>query len=286
MAISSEIRTPVRIRDLTLDDVPALASGLVRAYGDAKNTPDALAARLRASFACETKSFIADDGGALVGMVLVYDYGTTCFVALMGVEPSRQRSGVGKAIMAAMCEWLDRTRAQLPAELYSTPQGLGLYLQHGFVVDGTAGIWYGHGQAGGDVAGVARATAADHDAIAALDRDAFGADRGASFRAALEHPASSVFIAEGGFAIAQRAAKVLGPVVARDRDTALRLLRAAAGALDDGEHRVNAPVRDDVEALLHELGYRRERTAERMVRGTVPGGARGHIWAALNLGQG
>ena len=276
----------VLIRDMTLDDVPALANGLLRAYGDARNTVEALAMRLRAGLESQTKSFIADDGGAVIGMVLVYDYSTTCFVALMGVEPSRQRSGVGKAIMAAMCEWLDHERGGLPAELYATPQGLGLYRQYGFVVDGAAGIWRGRGCGAVELGAVRQATLADYDAIVDLDREAFGAARGATFRATVEQSSSTVFVADGGFAIAQHAAKVLGPVVARDRDTALALLRAASGALADIDHRVNAPVRDDAEAMLRELGYNRDVIAERMVRGTLPPGCREHIWTALNLGQG
>jgi GNAT superfamily N-acetyltransferase len=275
----------MQIRDMTSEDIPSLVAMLARTYEESHSASETMALRLRTALACRVKSFVADDG-APAGMVLVYDYGTSSFIALMGVEPSRQRSGVGKAIMAAVCEWLDRKRDGLPSELYATPVGHGLYRGCGFVDEGEAGIWYGRGPGRGDTAGVRLATHRDHDAIAALDHAVFGADRGASFRAALENPANAVFLVDRGFAIAQRSAKVLGPVVAPDEATAFRLLRASADALGEGEHRVNAPVREDVERLLADAGYRRDRTTKRMVRGAVPAGRRDRIYIALNLGQG
>ena len=268
-------------------DVPALAALLSRAYREYQSSAEKMAMRLRTAIAFRVQSFVAEDGGAPVGMVLAYDYGSTSFVALMGVEPDRQRGGVGNALMGALCAWLDERK--LPSELYATAEGHGLYRKFGFEDRGEAGVWYGRGPAPGrETAGVRPATAADRDAIAALDREAFGADRGVTFRAALEQSSNVVFVAADGrgFAISQCAAKALGPVVAPDDATAGRLFRAAAAALGDGEHRVNAPVRDDVERMLRDAGYRRDRTATRMIRGAVPEGRRERIRVVLSLGQG
>lgn len=263
------------------EDVETLAAMLARAYRE--GDPVRMAKRLRLALAHGTTTFVAERDGIPAGMVLANDYRATSYIALMGVDPSFQRQKIGHLLMDALVAWLDARR--IPAELQATPEGRGLYLRYGFADAGDARVWFGSATPGGDVARVRAADPADHARIRAIDRAAFGADRDVALRALLEDGTNAVFVAPRGYAVAQRVSKVLGPVIAEDPEEAARLFRAAAGAID-GEHRVNAPARESVDAFLRENGYRCDRTVRRMLRGAPPEGARDRIQVLVNLGQG
>jgi predicted N-acetyltransferase YhbS len=263
------------------EDVEALAAMLARAYRE--GDPARMAKRLRLALAHGTTTFVAEREGIPAGMVLANDYGTTSYIALMGVDPSFQRQRIGHRLMDALAAWLDARR--IPAELQATPEGRGLYLRYGFVDAGEARVWFGRARPGGDVSGVRAAEPADHDRIRAIDSEAFGARREQAIRGLLDDATNAVFVAPEGYSVAQRVARVVGPVIAEDPATAARLFRAAAAAID-GEHRVNAPARADVDALLREHGYRHDRDVRRMVRGAPPDGARDRVHVLVNLGQG
>ena len=276
----------IPIRRMENGDVPALAGVLARSYASSE---DALRARLYAALRQRgLESFVAEVDGALAGMVLGHDYSAIAWVALMGVEPAMQRRGVGDALMRALLAWAD-ARAFAAVELFATPAGRPLYVRHGFVDADEAQIWNATA-AGGDVNAARAATRADREAILALDRESFGADREPVLSQLLDDQANRVFALGtpsrlDGFAIAQCPASVLGPVVARDPEGAARRLDAARAAMP-APHRLNIPGTDENAALVASRGYLFDRSARRMVRGALPSAARERILARINLGHG
>lgn len=274
------------IRRMAKGDVPALAGVLARSYASSE---DALRTRLYAALRQRgLESFVAEVDGALAGMVLGHDYGAIAWVALMGVEPAMQRRGVGDALMRALLAWAD-ARAFAAVELFATPAGRPLYLRHGFVDADEAQVWNAPAE-GGDASAARDATSADRDAILALDRESFGADREPVLSQLLDDPANRVFALGTpsrleGFAIAECAAAVLGPVIARDPESAARLLEAARVAML-APHRLNITGSAENAALVASRGYVFDRSARRMIRGALPPAARERILARINLGHG
>lgn len=164
------------------------------------------------------------------------------------VRADQQRKGLGRRVMTAALDWM-RARGVRSALLDATVEGRPLYLKLGFVPTGMS--YYAHGSLGtmrreqlAAVAGGMTATrldAASLGHIAALDRTAFGGDRLGLLARVLADPLSALYVASGedesprGYVIVrpQEAPSVgvrLGPWVARDRQAAAAVLRAALAA--------------------------------------------------------
>jgi hypothetical protein len=115
------------------------------------------------------------------------------------------------------------------------------------------------------------------DAVLALDREVFGADRGHLLRwAALQAPALCVW-EEGrisGYCFGRRGAlsRQIGPVVARDMTTARALVQAARGVSDERVVLDASADRPEWRAALEADGFREQRPLVRMYRECSPPG--------------
>ena len=98
---------------------------------DAGRATDALAEAIAAP---DSAVFVADDGGALVGLCTAYlelnsvRYGRRCWVEDLAVDPERRSGGVGGALLDAASDWA-RERGATHFELDS---GLGRKDAHRF----------------------------------------------------------------------------------------------------------------------------------------------------------
>ncbi len=275
----------IDVRPLRPEDIPALTGVLARAYASQQRFELRLRGYLRQ---VSVATFIADRGGAPVGMVVGNDYGPIGYVSQMGVDPVVQRQGIGTALMDALTAWAD-ARGFAALELDATPAGEPLYVRYGFRTATHTLVYEAAGQ-GGAVRGVRAYVPGDLAALCAADGRAFGADRSEVLRLLVEPP-NAVFVSDAsgpvdGYAVAQPRTEWLGPVIAADAQAALRLIDAARSVLPAG-HRLGIPAESAGAATLAaKRGYRFTRTLAHMVRGTRPPAARNELFARINLGQG
>jgi len=181
--------------------------------------------------------FAACAGGRLVGTTTTTTYGTElAWVGMVLVDSEFRRRGVATALMRAALDYL-RGRGVVTVKLDATPEGRPVYERLGFVQEGLLERWAGD-------APVRVAEPAEvgtwHD-VAALDRAAFGADRGPLLRsvAADAGPPLLARDARGevcGYALTRSGSRAgyAGPVVAADAATARHLFAAALARLAGG----------------------------------------------------
>ncbi|MFJ1731393.1 GNAT family N-acetyltransferase [Streptomyces sp. NPDC088254] len=196
----------------------------------------------------------APDGG-LVSACVVTEYGphgrpVLGAVGMVLVAERHARQGVGRRLMRHVVSAMGTT----PLTLHATEYGRPLYEELGFKTTGRAEMVRGR-FTGGDVRpdGMTRAaTAEDLATIVKLDQEVFGADR-TPILARLPAFADQVRVAEENGRIIGYAAAwpnmdthVVGPLIARDTETAKALVTSLAA-------RTDRPLRTDVDVRHEEL---------------------------------
>ncbi|MCX4644404.1 GNAT family N-acetyltransferase [Streptomyces sp. NPDC058293] len=198
---------------------------------------------------------IDDPDGGLVSACVVTDYGppnrpTLSAIGMVLVAERHARRGVGRRLMQYVVEQADTT----PLTLHATPYGRPLYEGLGFKVTGRAEMVRGHFTPGGPTPSVATraATAEDLSAILRLDAEVFGPDR-THVLTRLPAFGDQLRVAEDGGELIGFAAAwpsmdthVIGPLIARDTETAKALVTSLAAATD-------RPLRTDIDVRHEEL---------------------------------
>ncbi|MFA3837425.1 GNAT family N-acetyltransferase [Streptomyces aureus] len=198
---------------------------------------------------------IDDPDGGLVSACVVTDYGppnrpTLSAIGMVLVAERHARRGIGRRLMQYVVEQADTT----PLTLHATPYGRPLYEGLGFKVTGRAEMVRGHFTPGGPTPSVATraATAEDLSAILRLDAEVFGPDR-THVLTRLPAFGDQLRVAEDGGELLGFAAAwpnmdtdVIGPLIARDTETAKALVTSLAAATD-------RPLRTDIDVRHEEL---------------------------------
>ncbi|MGW1984507.1 GNAT family N-acetyltransferase [Streptomyces collinus] len=198
---------------------------------------------------------VDDPDGGLVAACVVTEYGTwdrtdLGAIGMVLVAERHARQGIGRSLMRYVLAAMGAT----PLTLHATPNGQPLYEELGFKVTGRAEMLRGRFVPGGrDVEVATRAaTAEDLPAILRLDEEVFGADR-TPLIARLPAFADQLRVAEDGGRITGYAAAwpnedthVVGPLIARDTETAKALVASLAAHSD-------RPLRTDVDVRHEEL---------------------------------
>ncbi|MFD9077663.1 GNAT family N-acetyltransferase [Streptomyces erythrochromogenes] len=250
--------TDLPIRALTVDDLHRCADlsedrgwlredhkwGLLLAAGNGYGV-DAPDGRGLAAACVVTRygSIPAGPGLAAIGMVLVAD--------------RYARQGLGRALMTHVCN--DALKG-VPLTLHATPYGRPLYEELGFTTTGRAEMLVGSFREEGasgtyGTTLVRRAVAEDLPRILRLDAEVFGADR-THMITRLPAFSDQLLVAEDssgdgtltGYAAAwpNMHTHVVGPLIARDTDTAKSLVTALARGTDRA-------LRTDVDVRHEEL---------------------------------
>ncbi|MEU1048992.1 GNAT family N-acetyltransferase [Streptomyces sp. NPDC005897] len=198
---------------------------------------------------------IDDPGGGLVAACTVTAYGpqerpALAAVGMVLVAERHARQGVGRRLMRHVVSGL----GTVPLTLHATPYGRPLYEELGFKVTGGAEMVRGRFVPGGpEPKAVTRAaTAEDLTAILRLDEEVFGADR-THIVTRLPAFADQLRVAEEDGRITGYAAAwpnmdthVVGPLIARDTETAKALIGSLAAHTD-------RPLRTDIDVRHEEL---------------------------------
>ncbi|MFC9675819.1 MULTISPECIES: GNAT family N-acetyltransferase [unclassified Streptomyces] len=198
---------------------------------------------------------IDDPDGGLVSACVVTDYGppnrpALSAIGMVLVAERHARRGIGRRLMQYVVEQADTT----PLTLHATPYGRPLYEELGFKVTGRAEMVRGHFAPGGPAPSVATraATAEDLSAILRLDAEVFGTDR-THVLTRLPAFGDQLRVAEDGGELIGFAAAwpnmdthVIGPLIARDTETAKALVASLAAG-------TNRPLRTDIDVRHEEL---------------------------------
>ncbi|MCI3240810.1 GNAT family N-acetyltransferase [Streptomyces spinosisporus] len=198
---------------------------------------------------------IDDPDGGLVSACVVTEYGpqdhpSLAAIGMVLVAERHARQGVGRRLMQHVIAAMGTT----PLTLHATPNGRPLYEQIGFKVTGRAEMLRGHFTPDGQESEVVTraATAEDLPSILQLDEEVFGADR-THVITRLPAFADRLRVAEeNGRLIGYAAAwpnmdnHVVGPLIARDTETAKALVTSLAAHTD-------RPLRTDIDVRHEEL---------------------------------
>lgn len=198
---------------------------------------------------------IDDPDGGLVAACVVTEYGSGQRVQLGAigmvlVAERHSRKGVGRRLMRHVVAAMDGT----PLTLHATPLGRPLYEELGFKTVGQVEMLMGRFTPDGSEASVPTrtATAEDLPSILRLDAEVFGVDR-TPVLVRLPAFADQVRVAEEDGRITGYAAAwpnmrthVVGPLIARDTETAKALVESLAA-------RTDRPLRTDVDVRHEEL---------------------------------
>ncbi|MEU9445943.1 GNAT family N-acetyltransferase [Streptomyces sp. NPDC048304] len=198
---------------------------------------------------------IDDPSGGLAAACVVTEYGPSerpdlGAVGMVLVAERHARQGVGRRLMRHVVATMGTT----PLTLHATPNGRPLYEELGFKVTGRAEMLVGRFTPGGPESGVPTraATAEDLPAILRLDEEVFGADR-TPLITRLPAFADQLRVAEQDGRITGYTAAwpnmdthVIGPLVARDTETAKALIGSLAACTD-------RPLRTDIDVRHEEL---------------------------------
>ncbi|MER5947497.1 GNAT family N-acetyltransferase [Streptomyces sp. NPDC001904] len=198
---------------------------------------------------------IDDPDGGLVSACVVTSYGPgerpeLGAIGMVLVAGRHARQGVGRRLMSYVVEQAGTT----PLTLHATPYGQPLYEELGFKVTGRAEMVRGRFTPGGSVPGIATrpATAEDLSAILRLDAEVFGSDR-THVLTRLPAFSDQLRVAEEDGRLIGYAAlwpnmdtHVVGPLIARDTETAKALVTSLAAGTD-------RPLRTDIDVRHDEL---------------------------------
>ncbi|MCW7941985.1 acetyltransferase [Streptomyces hygroscopicus] len=205
---------------------------------------------------------IDDPQGGLVAACVVTEYGSRyrpdlCGIGMVLVAERHAGQGVGRRLMRHVVAGAGTS----PLTLYATPYGRPLYEELGFKVTGTSEMVSGHFTADGPSSAVNTRPANGEDlaTLVRLDEEVFGADR-THLITRLPAFADQLRVAEENGRITGYAAAwpnmdthVMGPLIARDTETAQALVASLAAHTD-------RPLRTDVDVRHeHLLTWLKER---------------------------
>ena len=202
--------------------------------------------------------------GTLIASTLVLPYGAFAWISMVLVHPDHRRHGhATRLLRVALADLRDKGLTPI---LDATPAGREVYRQEGFRDTWT---FKRYQKTGTDhvFPGMERKPWSVPDFT--MDREAFGADRSRLLRALAARLPQAALAQPNGFILGRegREANQIGPLVARDEETAMALLKSALAA-------VPAPVYVDavdhaprMQQWLQQQGFNFQRPFTRMVHG-------------------
>jgi GNAT superfamily N-acetyltransferase len=224
-------------------------------------------------------AFAADADGCITATALGIDYGRFWWIAMMLVDPSYRRRGLGRRLLEAA---MTAAPANLPIRLDATALGRPLYLQYDFEDESTLSRYVrSGGPAVGPTSGALKGSvdvrpmrSSDLETIVDQDKVTFGGDRAAVLGWALHDAPQFAHVVHTRdapthycFGRRGRLFDQIGPVVAADEGTAQALAGAALDAAADRPVVVDAfDKHSQFGAWLRSRGFLVQRPLVRMCR--------------------
>lgn len=199
---------------------------------------------------------VALENEKVVGTTLTTRYGADCAtINMVVVDEAMRGRGLGRRLMEA---GLDAARG-MPCRLIATQEGLPLYEKMGFREVGTILQHQGFCAAVDAPVDVEWAQPRHLPEIAALDQDAFGADRGGLISYLKNIGRFAVIRRDGhvvGFSVVRSFGRgdVIGPVVAENAEDARKLISFQIAARRDAFLRIDTTGSSGLSSWLVERG--------------------------------
>lgn len=197
-----------------------------------------------------------DADNRLTGTTLVTPYGDDCAtINMVIVDKSMRGLGLGRKLM----ERAFALAGNRPLRLVATKEGLPLYEKLGFVQTGHIRQHQGEVRPLEKPEGIEEMQPGDLEALKALDREAYGADRSTLIDALVKR--GSIAVVRKGAAIEAWAAirafgrgDVIGPVIAPDAKTACALIAWHASSRPGAFLRVDTGSETGIAPWLSDIG--------------------------------
>jgi GNAT superfamily N-acetyltransferase len=197
-----------------------------------------------------------DADGRVTGTTLVTPYAADCATINMVIVDKTMRGlGLGRTLMERAVALADGR----PLRLVATKEGLPLYEKLGFVTTGLIRQHQGEVRPLDRPEGIEKMQAGDLEALKALDREAYGADRSALIDALVER--GEIAVVRKGETIEAWAAirpfgrgEVIGPVIAPDAKTACALIAWHASSRPGAFLRVDTGSETGIALWLADIG--------------------------------
>ncbi len=234
--------------------------------------------------------FVADVGGRIAGTVasIIYE-SRLAWIGMVLVSPEDRGQGIATRLLDRALEHLESL--QIPAvKLDATPQGIRLYERLGFTPECEIERWVLERPSGSETTHREFLVSENlREEILKMDREVFGADRGALLRSLHESaPAFTAAVEAGGnlagYTLGRRGRRAdhLGPWIAKDEKIARRLLKDFIAHSTRGTIIVDCiKSRSFAAAQLRSLGFKIARPLTRMARGSCGGIERSDFLLAI-----
>ena len=233
------------------------------------------------------QGFVLERAREVLGTAAWFPYGDAhATVGMIIVSGEAQGRGFGARLVDTL---LDAAKGRTIL-LNATAQGRALYERRGFrsasIIHQYQGISRGrHETPPPDV--VRAMQPSDFDAVARLDGQATGFERGPLLRRLLEVGEAQVLLRDGepaGYAITRLFGRgyVVGPVVAEEASEARLLIEAALSRLQGCFVRIDTAAIPELSPRLEEIGLSQVSDALTMVRGTLPPTGPARVFALSN----
>jgi GNAT superfamily N-acetyltransferase len=261
----------IHYRDMTMADIEA-GLALCRASGWNQLSRDwELFLRLSPR-GCR----VAVKDGQVIGTVTTVRYENRfCWIGMVLVNPAERRQGIGTRLLH---ESLEVLKGEQSIRLDATPAGHAVYLKYDFVDE----YWLSRMERIAIISPLmiennqARPMMeADLPQVIEIDREIFGADRGAMLAWMLEGaPEYAWVMAYGnrieGYTFGRHGFKFehVGPLIAQDRKTARALVTACLSGYEGRSFIIDASLHDsEWKSELESLGFKEQRPFIRMFHG-------------------
>ncbi len=255
----------VRLRPFRLQDIPH-ALELVREVGWNQIEADLRFLVEGGPDGC----WVAEADARVVGTVTTIRYEEGLgWIGMVIVDSGYRRRGIATRLMEQAVGYLK----DLSIKLDATEKGAAVYRQMGFAVECPVERWL---RPAGPLPTHSSPSAAtrpletdDLKALVELDRPAFGASRRDLLSWYLGHGLPARIAPGRGYVVGRPGhwATQMGPLVAGDVDTARELMTAFLEGLSAETMIADVPRNHPAAELLGELGFRRQRSLLRMIRG-------------------
>jgi len=195
------------------------------------------------------------------------------WLGMLLTDPNTRRQGLGTRLLEQGCLYLENAGVET-VRLDGTPMGHSLYLQRGFEDEYEIQRWEGAPSFQGGK-GLPLMTPSDLDAVSALDRHIFGADRSPLLNSLWhENPLLSAVLRQGkeitGYLFGREGSRTryLGPWVALSRAAAEQLLQGMLSRFPDQKTYVDLCLKNpDAISVAQAFGFKFQRMLTRMCRG-------------------
>jgi len=229
--------------------------------------------------------FVAEWDGQPAGTTALCVFGSIAWIAMVLVEESLRRRGIGTALLEHALAWLE-ARGVATARLDATPLGQPIYQRLGFVPEYEVGRWEGIATASERVLGIRPIAPGDIPAIVALDAQATGTPRHRLLEYLLErHPSEGYTFGQppAGYATGRPGAKAwhIGPIVAQAAEIGMALADARLAQHPGQPVFIDIPLDHAAAcAWASSRGFRLQRRWTRMVRGPLVNEVHLWLWAS------